>query len=344
MAKVPATQTREPVRKIDQFKAQIRAALPTVAKMLPKHIHMDEFESRVIVAVANKPELLECESASLLRACAEAAELGVSLNPQLGEAWILKVYNKKLNGGSGGYEAQLRLGYIGIMKLARQSGEIKQIIANVRYKNDPWKATLVPQHLEHSAADGDRGEIMGAYCWWMLNDGTEHYEYMPYDELMAVKERTSSKNHQTGEVFGPWKTDEKEMLRKTPIRRARKYMPQSPQMQKFHDIVTRDAEKDFEEAPTFEGQYTDVTDGAAPPAPSAAAQTARLEDKIAPAASDSLPLQEGFDGSPDYALWTKQAIAALTALAPSKRAEWRKKHADVISELPEEMASKVGAV
>jgi len=62
MAKAPTTAvaTQRPARPIDTFKAQLAAAMPMVQRMLPKHVSPEEFQSRVITAVANKPELLEC--------------------------------------------------------------------------------------------------------------------------------------------------------------------------------------------------------------------------------------------------------------------------------------------
>lgn len=276
-------KTQVATRPIDRFRAQVKAAMPTVMRMLPHHVTAEQFESRVVTAVANKPELLECDSASLLKACAEAAELGLSLNPHLGEAWILTVWNKKLNDGKGGYKAQLRPGFIGLMKLAKQSGDIKQIVAQIRYKNDPWKMIQVPPDMHHEAADGDRGERMGSYCWWQLKDGTVQFEYIEAEKVLKIKARSSSKNKE-GDVVGPWVTDEDEMWRKTAVRRARKYMPQSPEMAKFHEVIARENEIDAVDDEALAGEYVDVTDTQPPPAPteSAKAQTDALADKIAP--------------------------------------------------------------
>lgn len=332
-----ATQSTRP---IDRFRAQLKAALPTVMRMLPQHVTPEAFEARLITAVANKPELLECDSASLLKAAAEAAELGLSLNPHLGEAWILKVWNKRLNGGRGGYEAQLRPGFIGLMKLARQSGEISQIVANIRYKNDPWRMTMVPPDLHHEAADGDRGEKMGAYCWWKLKDGTEQFEYIEAEKIEKIKMRSSSKN-KDGDVVGPWVTDEDEMWRKTPVRRARKYMPQSPEMEKFHNAVARESAMDSEDDDTLiRGDFIDVTADDTPPAAAAAGATQvdKLADRLAPAAVDILEVPEDFDRQPDYSAWKKTAAKRLEKMTLAERNAWMRAHDAVIAAAPADVA------
>lgn len=343
MAKLP-TQTRP----IDRFRAQVKAALPTVMRMLPQHITPEAFEARVVTAVANKPELLDCDSSSLLKACAEAAELGLSLNPHLGEAWILKVWNKRLNDNKGGYEAQLRPGFIGLMKLAKQSGEIKQIVANIRYANDPWKMTLVPPELRHDAADGDRGAILGAYCWWKLKDGSEQFEYIPEADLLKIKQRSSSKN-KDGDVVGPWITDPDEMRRKTPVRRARKYMPQSPEMAKFHDAIARENEMDtVDDDPPIAGEYVDVTEAAmaTPAADAGKTQADKLAERVAPTASVTavngrLEVPDGFDG-PDYFAWRDAALSVLgAALSQPLKKQWIARHADILKQAPAEVVEAV---
>lgn len=343
MAKNTAVAVKTDVRPIDRFKMQVRAALPTVMKMLPKHITAEQFEARVITAVANKPELLECDSASLLKAAAEAAELGLSLNPHLGEAWILKVWNKKLNDGKGGYEAQLRPGFIGLMKLAKQSGEVKQIVANIRYSNDPWTMTMVPPLLRHEAAEGPRGEKLGAYCWWKLKDGEEQFEYIEAEKIEKIKLRSSSKNRD-GDVVGPWVTDEDEMWRKTPVRRARKYMPQSPEMEKFHHAVARENEMDYEDDEDERNErYVDVTAEVTGGAPSnaAAAQTDSLADRVAGPSRIDVP--DGLDG-PDYFQWQTLVLPGLLALSPAARTAWLKVHANILRDAPQEVVEAVERV
>lgn len=337
MPKVPAE-----TRPIDRFKQQIKAAMPTVMRMLPAHVTPEAFEARVVTAVANKPELLQCDSASLLKACAEAAELGISLNPHLGEAWILKIWNGRLNDGKGGNEAQLRLGFIGTMKLARQSGEITQIVANLRYSKDEWVMSMAPPDLRHIAADGDRGDVVGAYCWWKLKDGTAQFEYMPADEIEKIKDRTKSRNQQ-GAIVGPWVTDEMEMWRKTTVRRARKYMPQSPQMERFHEAMQREAAEEYGEEP-LAGDFVDVTDATATPAPATApakTQADKLAAKVASApAVIRLEVPEDFDG-PDYEAWADAAASQLIAMTDVQKKAWLAAHEDILGIAPAAITKRV---
>ncbi len=330
--------TQVATRPIDTFRAQVKLALPTVMRMLPQHVTPEMFESRVVTCVANNPKLLECTSDSLLKACAEAAELGLSLNPQLGEAWILPVWNSKLSK----LEAQLRPGYIGLMKLARQSGEVRKIEAHVRYENDTWHMQRgINPDLQHVPADGDRGDKLGVYCWWQLRDGEKQFEYMPREDVEKIRARSSAKN-KDGEVVGPWVSDEDEMWRKTVVRRSRKYMPQSPEMEKFHNAMSMDNAREFDEPPVA-GEYVDVTEPAATtPADAGKVATDKLADKVAPQTSATPALTrieppQGFDGI-DYFAWAKTAETAVAGMDKPTRAAWRKLHADILKNAPPEVA------
>jgi recombination protein RecT len=122
------------VRPIDRFKQELVLRKEMMAPLLPKTINFDKFQAIVIAAVGSNPELLECDRASLLKSCIQAAELGLSLNPTLGEGDILKVWNNRTKKN----DAQFRPRYMGLMKLARQSGDVTKIEAEIVRENDEF--------------------------------------------------------------------------------------------------------------------------------------------------------------------------------------------------------------
>lgn len=226
MAK-PQTQTKAPgtavARPIDQFKKELAARSTMLRPMLPPGLPLEKFQAAVIAAVGSNENLLKCTRPSLMKACIEAAELGLSLNPQLAEADILPVWSNRVRG----FEAQFRPRFMGLMKLARQSGDISTITAHVVHDGDHFEFEygLYPK-LEHKPAMTGRGEMTHAYCVWGTRDGEKHFEVMDFDQIMKIRNRSSSKN-KAGDVVGPWVTDEEEMWRKTVVRRASKYMPRA---------------------------------------------------------------------------------------------------------------------
>jgi len=60
-------------------------------------------------------------------------------------------------------EAQLIPGYRGYIALARRSGDVQSVAAQVVYENDRFSIRYgLNEDLEHVPAEGDRGEIRGA--------------------------------------------------------------------------------------------------------------------------------------------------------------------------------------
>ena len=210
--------------KLKDFKAELKLREGMIVPMLPAHIPVDRFMVAIQTAVANQPELLDVYRPSLLKACVESAELGLSLNPNLKESDVLIVWNNRASRK----EAQLRPRYGGFIKLANQSGAFKCIGAEVVREGDSFDYELgLNKDLRHKPAPSNRrGEIIGAYCWWELANGIKDFEYMDRAELDKIRSRTTSKN-KAGDIVGPWVTDAEQMFRKTPIRRASKFWPLS---------------------------------------------------------------------------------------------------------------------
>lgn len=352
-------------RPIDLFKKQLELAAPTIMKMVPAHMSHDKFQAMVVTAVAYNTDLLECTTASLLRATAQAAELGLSLNPSLKEADILRVRNGKLNNGQGGYEAQMRPRFGGLMKLARQSGDIRKIESVIVYERDFFKEVRGTQErLDHEpyspqskkqvirglwkihsreptedeitteAEKTSRGFKTHVYCTWELTDGTKQFEVMTADDVERIRARSPAS---TG---GPWVTDEDEMWRKTVVRRASKYMPMSSET--FKRAVDIDNRADAPEGEYPEPTYTDVTEEQAPPATTAGQrQAAALADRVAPASPKRIDVPDGFDG-PDYQVWQKLACEALGKLRePGPVSAWMKVHANILRDAPPDVRAAV---
>jgi hypothetical protein len=83
-----------------------------------------------------------------------------------------------------------------------------------------------PELTTHSYADGDPGELKGAYTVWRHKAGFFTGEFLPMWEVDAIMERSKSRDRD-GKLVGPWITDKPEMAKKSAIRRHFKLAPVS---------------------------------------------------------------------------------------------------------------------
>lgn len=330
-----AVALQQPAKPMDRFKAEIAQRESMIRALLPSSVSFDKFQATVVAAVGGNPKLLDVDRGSLIKACIQAAELGLSLNPSLGEGDILQVWDNRLKS----YTAQFRPRYMGMMKLARQSGEVLKIEAEIVRENDEFLFQKGDNpRLEHRIKLGGRGEMIGAYCIWTLKNGEKQFEVMDRDQVLATKERSSSKTKE-GKFVGPWVTDEEEMWRKTVVRRASKYMPRS--CENFDKAVTIDnLHEAGHETDIRNGEIIDITATEIPDAPhdSGAAQVESLAARVAkPKAAPpwrpemlQVPLDE--EGLSDWAAWCSEATSVVSDLNDTQKTAWAKAHKGLLEE------------
>lgn len=221
------------VSPVDQFVGEV---LPPERRTslfsgLPSHIKPAVFERNLVNAVMANPNLMKYDPRLVYREVSKAAGLGLLLDPQLGEAYILEAYNYKTKST----EPQLRVGYRGLTKLSRQSGEIDQIYSHEVYSADYVECELGDQKkLVHKPIlFSDRGEIVGYYAVVKYKNGETDFEPMSVKQVHDIRDRSDAwKAFAAGKIKStPWSTDEEEMAKKTVIRRLVKRVPQSPELQ-----------------------------------------------------------------------------------------------------------------
>jgi len=345
-----ATQQSQQVTTADErpikvFEAKLDLAMPTIRPLIPSHVPIERFKSMIITAVAYDEKLLKCTPNSLLRATVEAAELGLSLNKALKEGDILPVWSGKKQC----FEAQFRPRYMGLMKLARQSGEIVNIYAHEVYEKDHFDYDYgLEKKLVHKPyrGTGDRGSITHGYVVWQLKDGSKHFEVI--DRVRIDRARSASESwkffqKQVDEGKNPaqnttWHVDEGEMVRKTAVKAGSKYMPTSSE--NFARAMDLDTRREMGESVVLnkdgvieDEQDEDAIDITAPsPSPAAQTQVDRLAQKIA-----THPV-ESEDPAPqtDEKNWTQIAdrlISEIATLTPVQVTAWSKKNAQLIGDV-----------
>lgn len=322
-----------PAKPMDRFKQELVAREGHLRSLLPQAMSVDKFQAIVVAAVADNMDLLDCDRGSLLKACLNAAELGLSLNKNMGEADILKIWDGRMKKNI----AQFRPRYKGLMKLALQAGEVLKIESRLVYEKDMFEVEEgIEPRIIHKHGLSDRGEKIGAYCVWKLKNGESQFEIMSKEDILSIRNRSSSKTKE-GTIVGPWKTDEAEMWRKTVVRRASKYMPLSTEAQRA--VMVDNQAEGIIEADEYSGSEMDITDFN--DVPVAVAQVQTLEEKIVakavptqktPLHIDILEAGDDEEGMTDWDGWANTACELVASLSPEEREAWRELHEGMLEE------------
>lgn len=202
----------------------------TIASVLPKHLTADRMVRVVLSAIQSSPKLLECEPGTVVLSVLRAAAYG--LEPDggpLGQGYLVPFWsgkNKRL-------ECQFIAGYRGLCKLARNSGEVGDIWAEVVYEADEftYELGLDPKmnHVRNDAA-ADPGPLKYVYAVARFKDGNKRFVVMNKAEIEKIKATSASKD-KNGNLVGPWVDWESEQWKKTAVRRICKMLPLSVEQQ-----------------------------------------------------------------------------------------------------------------
>lgn len=237
-----------PQRPIDVLRRQL-ASLPEIAQNLPSTIKPEKFRNVVITAANMTPDLLNADRRSLIGACVKCAADG--LVPDGREAALV------LFGGKVQYMPMLG----GILKRARNSGEIAALTVQVVHANDTfvWRPSDPDAPVTHEVPGltEDRGDPIGAYAIARLKDGSVMAEVMSKAEIEKVRQVSRAKGS------GPWTQWWDQMARKTVLRRLSKYLPMDaapPDALFARDDALGQPQGDADAAPAYiDGEAEDAT-------------------------------------------------------------------------------------
>lgn len=203
----------------------LKHAWPRIQAVMPKHISSERMYQIALSAINTTPKLAECSPATILSCVMKCSALGLepSAVDGLGRAYILPYRSKQ------GMQAQLILGYKGMIALARRSGEIKDISARAVYEGDTFEYEFglnenlrhIPSSKKHAKGEKPTHVYMIAH----FKDGGHYIDVMTYEDVEEVRKRSKAANN------GPWVTDYEAMAKKTVIRRAFPYLPVSIEAQ-----------------------------------------------------------------------------------------------------------------
>ena len=234
MTNLPATAEKKQLT----LRERIENAGPEFKKALPGHIPVEKFIRTVQTALTMNPDLSRAGETreglqSLMTACTKAATDGLILD---GREAALVTFKGQVT-----YMPMVA----GLMKKARNSGDISTIDAILVHENDSFSYNPASDDAPDHQPDwfGDRGEVVGVYAVVKLKDGTSQVEVMSRKQVLAIAAQSRNAaqyDPKTGKNFGEW-------WRKTVIRRISKYLPSSSDKDEFMQAVSRiDDGFDFE--------------------------------------------------------------------------------------------------
>jgi len=200
-------------------------------EVAPKHLSIDRLMRIAITATSRNETLLQCTPTSILGAVMQGAMLGLEAGGALNDGFIVPYRNNKQGGR---YEAQFIIGYRGLITLARRSGQILSIEADVVYEKDEWtynKTEMGTTFRHVPSEDADPGPVLRAYAVARLKDSPVPIVIvMPRREIESIRLGARRGDRKT-----PWDSDYAQMACKTAIRRIAKYLPMSVELAETFD-------------------------------------------------------------------------------------------------------------
>lgn len=193
--------------------------------MLPKGMDVNRFMRTTVNAISTHAQadaLMKADRKSLFSACQKAAGDGLLIDGK--EATLVTFKNQVT------YMPMVQ----GLVKLARNSGEIANIVAEVVYKEDDFSyrpgIDEQPVHSPDWFAD-DRGKPVGAYAVVILTSGEKICTVMKESRIMAIANGGRNAHQYTpgkGAHFEEW-------WKKTVIKNVLKYAPKSTYLEQALD-------------------------------------------------------------------------------------------------------------
>ena len=203
----------------ERFKANLQQALPA-------NVDVQRFVRTAINAIQTHPQqdkLLNCDKRTLFVACQKAAADGLVLDGR--EATLVAYFNKKKGTNDIGYIPMVQ----GLVKTARNSGEIANLYAEVVYQNDSFTYSpgvdLEPIFNPDWFSD-DRGPAKGAYAVVTLKTGEKVTAILPKSRILKIASGGNNAyqyDPENGAHFSEW-------WKKTAIKNVLKYAPKSAEL------------------------------------------------------------------------------------------------------------------
>ena len=212
--------------KVSQIDTLLTQYLPSIKAALPKHLTPERMIQMSTQLISRNPKIAECSVQSVIGAVMQASILGFEPVEALGYCYFVP-YGKSL---------QFQIGYKGYISLARKSGEIKQLYAEVVRSDDEFSYEIgLNPSIKHIPGSGD-GEVTHVYAVAHFKDGGYQFVVLTRKQVEKLRLRNTS---QKATPSGAWATDYEAMAKGKALKQLSKYLPLS--IEASHAIVSDEA-------------------------------------------------------------------------------------------------------
>jgi len=207
--------------KVKQIGTALAQHQKSIESVLPDGMDVKRFCRMALNAIIRNPVLADCNQQSFVLAVINAGEMGLEIG--LGQAALVPYKGI----------VQCQPMYQGLMELARRSGQVTKITAEVVRHGDEFSYTLgLTPTLHHVPKATQGAALTHAYAVATLTNGDTQFVVLDKSEVDKIK-RSSMASRQGN---SPWQAWEEEMWKKTVLKRLCKMLPRSVQMTRALDL------------------------------------------------------------------------------------------------------------
>lgn len=198
-------------------------------------VTFDDIVQGFFVEFKKKPFLRDAEVDTVRESLKKVARLGFRPGSDLGYVYLASEEKQ-----DGTIICKPILGYKGMIKLARRTGEIKVVDAGAVHANDDFEFQRgLDPVLNHTYEPKERGELVYAWALARYSDGESQFTVLTQEEIETIKEDSGI----VGEDGSPWDKFEDEMWKKTAVRSLCKYLPLDDQAR---ELITEFDQSEFD--------------------------------------------------------------------------------------------------
>lgn len=205
---------------------------PILMPMFANESFAAKFMQSAFIAINNKA-LQNSDPISVFGAVLNAASIGLTLNPALGQAYIV-AYNTKVGENEWKSLAQLQIGYRGYVDKMYNTGHVLSVMPNVVRFGDAFEYEYgTTPYIKHTPTSDEKKAITHAYCVVNLRGGVQMFEICTAAtiERLRLKNRSQTDKNGDNSPKDAWKSDYAKMALKCPIRQIVPYLPMSENLE-----------------------------------------------------------------------------------------------------------------
>lgn len=197
------------------FPGLLEKSKAEIAKLIAEPAMVERFVRVALTEFRKNPDLASCTPESVMASVMEAARLNLEIGGSLRQAALIPF----------GTTCTFQVSYIGMLELARRSGEFRDIESCIVYDNDVFSFERDPlPKLYHRPNLWAPGKGLGAYVFAILANGAEKFDAMNVDQIQSARKQSRAPNSLMWTVF--WD----QAWKKTALKRFLKTQKLSPEL------------------------------------------------------------------------------------------------------------------